>query len=67
MVTYNPNLDFTTICSGYADCLSTEDIQSLGESWLPHAKLVAEQVSTRWVMDARHADMAAGMRQEGVA
>ena len=44
-----------------------EDIQSLGESLLPHAKLVAEQVSARWVMDARRADMAAGVRQEDVA
>ena len=26
VVTYHPNLDFTTICSGYADGLSTEDI-----------------------------------------
>ena len=45
MATYHLNLDFTTICSGYADGLSTEDIQSLGESLLPHARLVAEQVS----------------------
>ena len=41
---YHPDLDFATICSGYADSLSTEDIQSLGESLLPHARLVAEQV-----------------------
>ena len=54
MVTYHPNLDFATICSGYADGLSTEDIQTLGESLLPHARLVAEQVSVQWVMDARH-------------
>ena len=26
VATYHPNLDFTTICSGYADGLSTEDI-----------------------------------------
>ena len=43
---YHLNLDFAAICSGYADGLSTEDIQSLGESLLPHARLVAEQVST---------------------
>ena len=64
---YHPDLDFTTICSGYDDGCSTEDIQSLGESLLPHAKLVAEQVSTQWVMDARHADMATSMRREDVA
>ena len=45
VATYHPNLDFATIYSGYADGLSTEDIQSLGESLLPHARLVAEQVS----------------------
>ena len=39
----------------------------LGESLLPHTKLVAEQVSTQWVMDARRADMADGERQEDVA
>jgi len=30
VATYHPNLDFATICSGYADGLSTEDIQTLG-------------------------------------
>ena len=45
VATYHPNLYFATICSGYVDGLSTEDIQSLGEALLPHAKLVAEQVS----------------------
>ena len=29
VVTYHPDLDFATICSGYADGCSTEDIQSL--------------------------------------
>ena len=46
VVMYHPDLDFATICSGYADGWSMEDIQSLGESLLPHAKLVAKQVST---------------------
>ena len=46
---------------------SMEDIQSLGESLLPHAKLLAEQVSTQWVMDGRRVDMAEGVRQEDVA
>jgi len=43
--TYHLELDFSTICSGYADGWSTEDIYSFGESLLPHVKLVAEQVS----------------------
>ena len=60
VATYHPNLDFTAICSGYADGLSTEDIQSLVESLLPHARLVAKQVSVQWVMDARRASRAEG-------
>ena len=64
---YHPILDFATIGSGYADGLSTEDIQSLRESLLPHARLVAEQVSTQWVMDVRCKDMARSMRWEDVA
>ena len=39
----------------------------LGESLLPHAQLVAEQVSAQWVMDARRVNVAKGARQEDVA
>ena len=46
VMTHHPNLDFATIYSGYAEGLSTEDIQSIGESLLLHARSVAEQVST---------------------
>ena len=67
VATYHPNLDFATICSGYADGLSTEDIQTLRESLLPHARLVAEQVSTQWVMDVHREDMARSVRWEDVA
>ena len=67
VVTYHPNLDFATIYSGYADGLSTEDIQSLRESMLPHERLVADQVSAQWVMDARHEDMAGSVRRGDVA
>ena len=67
MATYHPDLDFATICSGYADGWSAEDIHSLGERLLPHAKLVAEQVSAQWVMDARRANASEGVRQEDVA
>ena len=45
VATHHLNLDFATICSGYAEGLSTEDIQSIGESLLSHARPVAEQVS----------------------
>ena len=34
---------------------------------LPHAKLVVEQVSTQWVMEAHRAGLADGARQEDVA
>ena len=44
VTTHHPNLDFATIYSGYAKGLSMEDIQSIGESLLPHARSVAEQV-----------------------
>ena len=67
VATYHPNLDFTTICSGYAEGLSMEDVQSIGESLLPHARSVAEQVSTQWVMDVRHEDMARSMHGEDIA
>ena len=67
VVTHHPNLDFATICSGYAEGLSMEDIQSIGESLLPHARSVVEQVSTQWVVDVRHEDMAKSMRGEDVA
>ena len=67
VVMYHPNLDFATICSGYADGLSTEDIQSLEESLLPHTRLVVEQVSVQWVMDVHREDMARSVRREDVA
>ena len=51
VATHHPNLDFATIYSGYAEGLSTEDIQSIGDSLLPHARSVVEQVSAQWVMD----------------
>ena len=44
-----------------------EDIQSLEESLLPHARLVADQVSAQWVMDARREDMAGSVHQGDVA
>ena len=44
-----------------------EDIQSIGERLLPHARSVAEQVSAQWVMDVRCEDMARSMRGEDAA
>ena len=59
---HHPNLDFAAICSGYAEGLSMEDIQSIGESLLQYARSVAEQVSAQWVMDIHHEDMARSVR-----
>ena len=67
VATYHPNLDFTTICSGYAEGLSMGDIQTIGESLLPHARSVSEQVSAEWVMDVRREDMARSMRGKDVS
>ena len=67
MATHHPNLDFAAICSGYAKRLSMEDIQSIGEGLLPHARSMADQVSAQWVMDVHHEDMARSMRGEDVA
>ena len=67
VVMYHPNLDFTTICSGYAKGLSMEDVQSIRESLLLHARSVSEQVSAEWVMDVRRQDMARSMRGENAS
>ena len=67
VATHHPNLDFAAICSGYAEGLSMEDIQSIGVSLLLHARLVSEQVSTEWVMDVHRQDMARSMRGENAS
>ena len=64
VATHHPSLDFDAICGGYAEGLSTEDIQTIGVSLLPHARSVSERVSAEWVMDVRHEDMARSMHGE---
>ena len=64
VATHHPNLDFAAICDGYAEGLSMEDIQSIGESLLLHAWSVSEQVSAEWLMDVRCEDMVRSMRGE---
>jgi len=39
---------------------------ALGESLVPYAQMVAEQVFAQWVMEARRSIMAKGVRQEDV-
>ena len=45
VVTHFPDLDFTAIYRGYADGWSADKIHALGESLVPHAQMVAEQVT----------------------
>ena len=66
VVTHYPNLDFAAICRGYADGWSADKIHALGQSLVPHAQMVAEQVTAQWVMEARRSTMATNMRWEDV-
>ena len=61
MATHHPDLDFAAIYRGYTDGWSADAIHALGESLVPYAQMVAEQVSMQWVMEARHLSMAKGM------
>ena len=46
MVTHHPDLDFVTTYRGIIDGWSANEIHALGESLVPYAQMVAEQVST---------------------
>ena len=63
VVTHYPDLDFAAICRGYADGWSADEIHALGESLLPHAQVVAEQVTTQWVMEACRSTTATDMHR----
>ena len=58
VATHYLDLDFMAIYRGYADGWSTDEIHALGESLVPHAQVVAEQVIAQWVMEARRSTMA---------
>ena len=66
VATHHPNLDFAAICRGYADGWSADEIHALGESLVPHAQRVAEQVTAQWVMEARHSSVAEDVRRDDV-
>ena len=66
VVTHHPDLVFAAICRGYADRWSTDEIHALRESLVPYAQMVAEQVSTQWVMEAHHSSMAEDVHWEDV-
>ena len=66
MVTHFPDLDFTAIYRGYADGWSADKIHALGESLVPHAQMVVEQVTTQWVMEAHRSSVAEDVLQEDV-
>ena len=66
VATQHPDLDFAAIYRGYADGWSVDKIHVLGESLVPHAQMVAEQVTTQWVMEARRSPMAEDVHWEDV-
>ena len=63
---HHPDLDFTAIYRGYANGWSVNAIHALGESLVPFAQMVAEQVSAQWVMEVHRASVAEGVRQEDI-
>ena len=66
VVTHYPDLDFVAICRGYANGWSADEIHALGESLVPHAQVVAEQVTAQWVMEARCSTVAIDVHQEDI-
>ena len=58
VATHHPDLDFMAIYRGYTDGWSADEIHALGESLVPYAQMVAEQVTAQWVMEARHSSVA---------
>ena len=66
VATHHPNLDFTAVYKGYSNGWSIDAIHALGESLVPYAQMVAEQVSVQWVMEAHRSSVAKGVRQEDV-
>ena len=66
VATHHPDLDFMAIYRGYADGWSADEIHALGESLVPYAQMVAEQVTTQWVMEARRSTMDEDVHQEDV-
>jgi len=45
VATHHPDLDFIAIYRGYVNGWTTDEIHVLGESLVPHAQMVAEQVT----------------------
>ena len=45
VVTHHPNLDFMAIYRGYTDGWSADEIHALGESLVPYAQIVTDQVT----------------------
>ena len=66
VATHYPDLDFMAIYRGYADGWSADEFHALGEGLVPHAQVVAEQITAQWVMEARRLTMAADVRREDV-
>ena len=47
VATHHPDLDFAAIYRGYVDEWSADKIHALGESLVPHAQMIVEQVTTQ--------------------
>ena len=45
VATHHPDLDFVAIYRGYTNGWSADKIHALGESLVPHAHMLAEQVT----------------------
>ena len=66
VATHHSNLDFMAIYRGYADGWSVDKIHALGKSLVPHAQMVAKQVTAQWVMEAHRSTMATDVCQEDI-
>ena len=66
VATHYPDLDFMAIYRGYTDGWSVDEIHALGKSLVLHAQVVAERVTTQWVMEACRSTVAADMHREDV-
>jgi len=66
MATHHPDLDFAAIYREYTDGWSADEIHALGESLVPYAQMVAEQVTAQWMMEARRSSVAKNVHREDV-
>lgn len=66
VATHYPELDFEATCRGYTDGWSDEEIHVLGKSLMSPTRLVAEQVTLQWVMEAPRLRAVGTVRQDTI-